>query len=90
MENVPSVEWAITTPKNTENSRITGKVDNVCTSSCIKMTETLGIDNVFLKVKSSQRSISSQRSTILRTLRKKKQKFKPVNVGNKNQLLIIT
>ena len=53
------------------------------------MTEILGIDNVLLKVKSSQRSISSQRSTILRTLRKKKQKFKPVNVGNKMNKSIV-
>ena len=54
-ENVPLVESAITTPKNDESSNITGKVNNICTSSDIKMTETSGNDNVLLKVKNNNR-----------------------------------
>ena len=54
-ENVPLVESDMTTPKNNERSSITCKVDNICTSSGIIMTETPGIDNVLLKVKSSQK-----------------------------------
>ena len=67
-ENVPLVESDMTRPKNNERSNITCKVDNICTFSGIIMTETPGIDNVLLKVKSSQKC---------------KEKCKPMNIANK-------
>ena len=58
-------------------------MDNACTSSGIKMTETPGIDTILLKVKSSQGRVNKSFITDNNTLRKKKQKCKPMNVVNK-------
>ena len=46
-------------------------MDNVCTSSDIKMTETPGIDNVLLKVKSSQGRVNESFVMDNRTLKKR-------------------
>ena len=82
-ENVALVESAITTPKNNESSNITSKVNNIFTSSCIKMIETPGIDKVLLKLESSQGRVNESLITDNRALRKKKRKCKPMNLVNK-------
>ena len=82
-ENVSLVESAITTLKQNESSNITGTVDNICTSSGIKMTEAPDIDNVLLKVKSIQGRVNESFIMDNRTLRKKKQKCKAMNVASK-------
>lgn len=82
-KKVPLIESATATPKHNESSNFTDEVDNVCTSSDIKLTETPGIDKVLLKVRSSQGRLNECFITDNRTLRKKKQKCKAMNVTNK-------
>ena len=58
-------------------------MDNICISFGIKMTEILAIDNVLLKIKSSQGRVKKSFITGNHTLRKKRQKYKPMNVAYK-------
>ena len=53
------------------------------------MTETLAIDNVLLKVKSSQGRVNESFITGNCTLRKMKQKCKPVNVACEMDKLMV-
>ena len=64
-------------------------MDNICISCSIKITETLAIDNVLLKVKSSQGRVNKSFITGNYTLRKKKQKCKPMNVAYEMNKLMV-
>ena len=65
-----------------------GKVDNIFISFGIKMTETLAID-VLLKIKSSQGRINGFFITGNHTLRKKRRKYKPLNVAYEIDKLMV-
>ena len=56
-------------------------MDSIFISFGIKMTEILAIDNVFLKIKSSQGRVNESFITGNHTLRKKRRKYKPMNVA---------
>ena len=62
-------------------------MDNTCISFGIKMTETLAIDNVLLKIKSSQGN--GFFITGNHTLRKKRRKCKPMNVAYEIDKLMV-
>ena len=88
-EIVPLVESPTTAPKNDERPNIAGIADNIFTCSCIEMTETLGIDKFLLKVERSQGRVNEFFIKDNQILRKNKRKFKPVDVANKiNKLMI--
>ena len=65
-----------------------GKVDNIFISFGIKMTETLAID-VLLKIKSSQGRVNGFFITGNHTLRKKRRKYKPLNVAYEIDKLMV-
>ena len=66
-----------------------GKVDNIFISFGIKMTETLAIDNVLLKIKSSQGRVNESFITGNHTLRKKRRKYKPMTVAYEIDKLMV-
>ena len=64
-------------------------MDNICISFGIKMTETLAIDKVLLKIKSSQERVIGCFITGNHTLRKKRRKYKPMNVSYETDKLMV-
>ena len=64
-------------------------MDNTCISFGIKMTETLAIDNVLLKIKSSQGRVNGFFISGNHTLRKKRRKYKPMNVACETDKLMV-
>ena len=63
-------------------------MDNIFISFGIKMTETLAID-VLLKIKSSQGRVNGFFITGNHTLRKKRRKYKPLNVAYEIDKLMV-
>ena len=88
-ENVSLVESALQQPKHNEILNIMGKVDNIFISFVIKMTETLAIDNVLLKIKSTQGRVNESFITGNHTLRKKRRKYKPMTVAYEIDKLMV-
>ena len=66
-----------------------GKVDSIFISFGIKMTEILAIDNVLLKIKSSQGWVNESFITGSHTLRKKRRKYKPMTVAYEIDKLMV-
>ena len=66
-----------------------GKVDSIFISFGIKMTEILAIDNVLLKIKSSQGRVNESFITDNHTLRKKRRKYKPMTVAYEIDKLMV-
>ena len=64
-------------------------MDSIFISFGIKMTETLAIDNVLLKIKSSQERVNESFITGNHKLRKKRRKYKPMTVAYEIDKLMV-